>query len=330
MVSPKWYELGSILSHRNILNFVVGQRGGGKTVACIKWVTKGFIDSGDQFVWVRRYKSEMKEIKRFFDDMIKLGYFEGHKLEVRGNKAYIDNEIAGYFIPLSVADNFKSQPFHNVRRIVFDEFITTKQPGYIKDEVNVFLSLLDTIIRIRDDVRCILVGNNLTLTNPYFIYFSIPTRFNKDKIYSKNGVSVEYYKSQEFIDFRKETRFGQLISTVEYGQMSLENDNIGVTNDFIAERPKGSKFRMGLRYNGKVYGLWYDYDSSKYYCSYKYDPDGRIFSLTSSDHMEKTLFIKSFKNYPSVKQIKQAYALGCICYEDNYIKEQFFEIMSLL
>ena len=61
----KYYDISDLLSYNKILNFVIGQRGGGKTFCAKKWCINDFIKSGgkNQFVWVRRYKTEMKKLK---------------------------------------------------------------------------------------------------------------------------------------------------------------------------------------------------------------------------------------------------------------------------
>ena len=52
-----WYDLSQLLSYNKILNFVIGQRGGGKSFNAKKWCVNDFIKNGKQFIWVRRYKT---------------------------------------------------------------------------------------------------------------------------------------------------------------------------------------------------------------------------------------------------------------------------------
>ena len=100
-----WYDLSQLLSYNKILNFVIGQRGGGKSFNAKKWCVNDFIKNGKQFIWVRRYKTELKTINTWFDDLKGEGMFEGHKMEVKGRTAYINGEVAGYFIALSTSQH---------------------------------------------------------------------------------------------------------------------------------------------------------------------------------------------------------------------------------
>lgn len=81
-----YYELGNLLGRNKIMNIVIGQRGCGKTFQAKKWVIKKFIETGKEFIWVRRYKTEMKSLQSFFDDIVSEGYFDSHSLEVKGKK----------------------------------------------------------------------------------------------------------------------------------------------------------------------------------------------------------------------------------------------------
>ena len=49
-----YYELGNLLGRNKIMNIVIGQRGCGKTFQAKKWAIKKFIETGKEFIWVRR------------------------------------------------------------------------------------------------------------------------------------------------------------------------------------------------------------------------------------------------------------------------------------
>ena len=54
-----FYDIAGLLSQRCIFNFVIGNRGGGKTFGSKKLVINRFKKSKHQFVWVRRYQTEI-------------------------------------------------------------------------------------------------------------------------------------------------------------------------------------------------------------------------------------------------------------------------------
>ena len=79
-----YYSRNDILSYNGLFNFVVGERGTGKTYQFKDWAISDFINTRRQFVYVRRYKTEFKDIDNFFDDMIKK--YPDHKFGINGCK----------------------------------------------------------------------------------------------------------------------------------------------------------------------------------------------------------------------------------------------------
>ena len=90
----KYYDISTLLSYNKILNFVIGQRGGGKTFNAKKWCINDFLKRGNEFVWVRRYKTEIKGLKQnFFNDIISTGIFPNVEFSIKGNHLFINNKL---------------------------------------------------------------------------------------------------------------------------------------------------------------------------------------------------------------------------------------------
>ena len=165
-----WYDVNKTLSYNCLFNFVVGPRGVGKTYSCKRRVIKDFITKGQQFIYLRRYETEIKssQIDLFFDDI--QHEFQDHALAVKKKCFYIDGKLAGWALPLSRASQFKSVPFPYVTKILFDEFIIDQGLiRYLPDEVQTFNEMYSTIARLRD-VTVLFLSNAITFTNPYFPY----------------------------------------------------------------------------------------------------------------------------------------------------------------
>ena len=90
-----WYDVNKTLSYNCLFNFVVGPRGVGKTYSCKRRVIKDFITKGQQFIYLRRYETEIKssQIDLFFDDI--QHEFQDHALAVKKKCFYIDGKLAG-------------------------------------------------------------------------------------------------------------------------------------------------------------------------------------------------------------------------------------------
>lgn len=320
-----YYDLGNLLGRNKIMNIVIGQRGCGKTFQAKKWAIKKFIDNGKEFIWVRRYKTEMKNMDSFFDDVTSEGYFKGHTFEVRGKKAIIDGQVAGYFIPLSVSSTFKSVPYPNVDKIIFDEFMIEKgNIRYLPNEVETFLAFFDTVVRNRQDCRALLIGNNMSVVNPYFEYFNINVPHGTTFM-TTDSIAIEYTMNESFANQRLETPFGQLIKNTNYGDFSLNNESLRDNSYFIEPKSEVARFKYSFLYDDKYYGVWFDIKNGKIYISRKYDASGRIYTMTTHSHQPNMLYIKEMRQRNEIKKIKTAWGVGCLYFEDRVIKSNFME-----
>ena len=62
----KYYDISTLLSYNKILNFIIGQRGGGKTFGAKKWCINDFLKKENQFyefsVNLEKYYLQLVEI----------------------------------------------------------------------------------------------------------------------------------------------------------------------------------------------------------------------------------------------------------------------------
>ena len=330
----KYYDISTILSYNKILNFIIGQRGGGKTFGAKKWAINDFLKKGNEFIWIRHFKTEIKQLRRnFFDDIIHSGLFPDVEFAIKGDKLYINNQLCGYLVALTTSNQLKSSSFPKVNKIIFDEFIFEKGHNHYKgDEVNDFVNLMDTVIRDRDNCRAVLIANNVQTTNPYFTYFKIRGDQSKRFVFNhERGICIEFYTGDVYAQERLKTRFGKLIDGTEYGDFSLYNKPLHDNNEFVESKPPKARFWYALVWNGVYIGVWLDNDTEKIYLSSKYDSSGQIFSLTTKDHSENTMFIKQFKQMSHIKKVKYAYSIGYLWFENQMLKRYFIDdILPLL
>ena len=328
----KYYDISKLLSYNKILNFVIGQRGGGKTFCAKKWCINDFLKKGHEFIWVRRYKTEIKNLKQnFFNDIISANLFPTVEFAIKGDKIYINHKLAGQLVALSSFQNIKSSSFPNVTKIIFDEFIPENGRYLDKvEEPEAFTNLMDTIIRDRDNCRAVLIANNIQCTNKYFDYFQVRgNQLQQFTVY--DSIVIEFYSNETYANERLKTKFGQLINGTNYGDFSLHNQSLKDNELFISERPKNTRFCYAFLWKGFYFGIWKDVKNDVLYLSQKYDESGLIFTLTTDDHQPKMLYLKSFKNTSYVKMLKYAYSVGSLYFENQMIKRYFLdEILSYL
>ena len=328
-----YYDLSKIISYQSFLNFLIGARGVGKTYSVTKFVINQFIKKGEEFAYIRRYKTELqKSAPKFFNAVKVNNEFPKHKLETKGEKFYIDDKIAGYNMSLSTAQNMKSSNFPNVKYIIFDEFIIEASGGghYLPNEVETFLSLVESIARMRD-VRVFLLANAVTVTNPYFLYFDLSLPYNNDvKTFKDNLILVQYISNEAYINAKKDTKFGKLVAGTEYSAYAIDNEFRLDDNSFIEKKTGTSRLNFNIKFNEQIFGVWFDYNISKIFISNDFNNNVNTFACTTDDMKPNTMLLSIAKEYHGWRVFIKNYKLGNVYYENQKIKNLTKQFMRLL
>jgi len=292
-----WYDVNNTLSHNCLINFIVGPRGVGKTYSCKQRVIKNFLKDGSQFVYLRRYDTEIRksQLSKFFDD---IDNYEGHELSVKGQTFMCDDVIMGYALCLSKAGQYKSVPFPKVTIIIFDEFIMDQgMIRYLPNEVETFCEMYSTISRLRD-VKVLALSNAITSTNPYFLYFNINIKPGQ-KISKQNDVLVEMVNDDEYSNIAKQTRFGKILTGRKYAEYAMDNTFLKDNDNFIEKMPAGLKCRVVIKIDNLSFGV-YSGRCLECYISDSFDPTcNTTIALTNNEHDETTIM----KETPEAKLI---------------------------
>lgn len=182
----KFYSLDNILSRNARYNIIIGQRSNGKTYACLLHGIKQYVANGSEMAIVRRWKEDFRgkrgqqmfealtkndEISKITDDeWTDVYYFSSRWYFCRYNeddgKRITSPYPFAYGFALSDMEHDKSTSYPNVRTVVFDEFLS--RSAYLVDEFVLFMNVLSTIIRQRDDVTIFMCGNTINKYCPYF------------------------------------------------------------------------------------------------------------------------------------------------------------------
>ena len=328
-----WYNYDRINSYNATLNFILTNRGFGKTFGAKCSVIKKFIKKGEQFVYVRRYKTELNDIHKFFDSPDLRKKFKTHTFEVKGKTFYIDGKIAGYAIALSTSQKLKSVDYPFVTTIIFDEFIVDKGCiRYLTNEVDVFLDLFETIARKRNNVKAYLLANNVSIVNPYFTYFDVtPKKTERFTIARDGELVIEMCTDTVFINEKLETKFGKLIKGTKYADYSIYNNSLRDSEVFIEKRAKRNTSPvMSITFNGEVAMIWLDYKTGIFYCDDKYMKTCNEYVLSCEDHNPNTLLNASGINLNMLKQLISYFQVGRVRFSDQNIKHLMYDIFRSL
>lgn len=301
-----------MLTCNRLFNFIIGARGVGKTYGMKKFLINKYLRSGKTFIYLRRYNSEFKKIKRFFTDI--QAEFPENTLKVTNN-FLVDNMVCGGYMALSTAKNDKSVPFSDVGGILFDEFVLDKGPTrYLPNEVSCFLDAYSTISRSRD-IPVYFLSNALTEYNPYFLYFNIEPPKEGIKLYG--DILVENIKAPEYVDFMHETRFGKLIKGTDYGDYAISNEYLHDDTNFIQKKSGKLIFMFNIIVDGFTFGLWKSADANTFFISEDYMPNSKLnLTIALEDFKPETQYRDNFALSLLIKTFKS----GNLYYENQKVK----------
>ena len=182
----KYYSYDKILAKNCKYSIIFGERSNGKTFGALKIALENYIKSGykEQSAYIRRFEEDYKGKRgqSLFDGVIASGVLKSLNTEWTGVKYFSSRwyltkqSIDGHIImqdkpfmfgfALNTMEHDKSSSYPNITMVVFDEFITRQY--YLTDEFVLFMNVLSTIIRQRDNVRIFMLGNTVNKYCPYF------------------------------------------------------------------------------------------------------------------------------------------------------------------
>lgn len=323
-----YWNISALLSERCVFNFVIGNRGGGKTFGSKRLVINRFKRKKQQFVWVRRYQTEIDTLFDFWADMRK--HFPDDELTQVGKELYINGELAGYLVALSTSMQLKSVAFPNVTTIIFDEFIIDKgRITYLKNEAHVFMELFETVARLRDNVTAIFLGNAISIVNPYFTHFKIVPDLRK-KFTKKGGVCVELYFNDDFIAVKEQTRFGKLIKNTSYGEYNMRNKFLRDSDSFISDRPARANDKVyQFVFDREHFSVWCDRAYQCYYVDRTFEKNfgrWRTFVSDPKDMQDNDASMILFKkSSPVMKYLIELIERGDLYFCDQSAKQKFYD-----
>lgn len=330
----KYYDVDKIVTHNSVYNFIITNRGSGKTYGFKKFLIKKFLKNGTQWIYVRRWKTETKKTSKKYFDKIKRE-FPDVEFSVKGDTGYINGKPCCYFVSLSTSLSLKSDEFPFVDYIIYDEFIINKKSNvnrYINDEVTMFNELFETVAREKPNVRAYFLGNNVNIFNPYFVYFNLPlTLKNGIQKYNNNYILVDGTVKDEFVEEKKKLPFYKMLEGTRYYDYALNNESLMGNDSFIAlEKPHKRQFLFSIFRNGKNFGVWLC-DNNIYYVDDKIIKTSKLqYTLTKEDFTENYSAYELLKKSNLYYSFKQHYYNGLVRYKDLKIKNEFMDILNII
>lgn len=325
-----FFNAWAVLSYKRLYNLIVGIRGHGKTYDCTKRCVDVALETKlKSFVVLVRYKEDIKTIKDDWWCVVEHLYPQ-YRFSAVGTTIYAQNEVEkfaiGEYVALSEYTRAKKVPRPYVKYIFFDEFLN-EDNDYLPNEINKFLSVCDSIIRNRDDVRVLMVSNQISVINPYFDYFgftSLNDRFTK----GEHNSILEFTDSEDFRKYRETTRFGSSIMNTNYGSFALQGKfMLDDTTNVMTAKGVTKHYMFTLALDGLIIDVYLT--NGLYFFTKGNDLTRRMFTPYVEDAKKfGAMFCeKSFRYF---KSISKYFLEDRVFYETLQIKNEIILLVRFL
>lgn len=335
----KFYNFNRILSFNAQYNFIAGARGIGKTYGAKVKSVKDSIRRGDEFIYLRRYKTEIKAAKMtFFDDFIH--EFPEYDFQILGDiaqRAPVETRserkrewtTIGYFVALSNSQSKKSVTYPRVRTIIFDEFITESgNLRYLADEFTVFNNLYNTVDRYRDQVRVLFLANAVSIMNPYFIELDIrpDTGFNDITVMRDGFVAVHFPDSESFRNFALGSRFGRFIDGTGYAEYAIGNQFRDNETNLVLGKPSHADYYCSIDTKFGGFSVWADGRAAEFFVQKKLPRNNNWFTLVPV-HVDRDRTLLTYGD-PLLSRLRTAFRQGRMLFDTPATRNAFVEIFK--
>lgn len=254
----EYFDIEPVLSRNALMTFVISSRGAGKTYSSKKRIIRRFEKHGDKFLFLKRTETELDATADgFWDDFatkkqafkhVKNRFYIGVRTVTKNEDGDDIEEIIwklfGYSAALSTTAKLKGISPQGVKTILWDEFIAY-DGRYLRDEAQRLMDVIETVDRMKDEVRVIGTGNkNEDGFYPVFHELGLAksSNFEDNKIYSfKNNTVVIYsFTNEAYIKAKSQTRLGKLAAGTNYYEKMILNTNESSYSELVGDKPRRS------------------------------------------------------------------------------------------
>lgn len=335
----KLLSLNDINGNLPEIYICTSNRNGGKTVYFSRLLVNNWIKKKEKFGLLYRYQYELDDCAdKFFKDIGKL-FFKNSVMESKRraggifHELSIDGEQCGYAISLNSADQLKkySHLFSDIERLMLDEF-QSESNHYCNDEIRKFISIHTSIARGNgEQVRYVpvyMVGNPVSIINPYYVELGISERLRDDtKFLRGTGYVLEQGFVASASEAQKSSGFNKAFAKNDYVAYSAECVYLNDNKAFV-EKPTGVGRYIGtLKYLNCNYGIREYADNGIIYVDASPDLNCKTrITVTSSDHEINYVMLK--RNDIFLDSMRYFFERGCFRFKDLKCKEAVLKALS--
>lgn len=183
----KYYDIDPVWNSGADYMMILGERSNGKTYAALKKALKYYLDTGRTVAYIRRLDIEIQGrrasqvwaaieaeplnwVRTYTKgEWTSIYYYSGKWYLAREDEklglVHAEDPFA-YAFALNTMEHDKSISYPDVGIIIFDEI--TSRSRYLVDEFVIFMNVISSIVRDKNDVKIIMLGNTIDKYCPYF------------------------------------------------------------------------------------------------------------------------------------------------------------------
>lgn len=352
MNNQEFYDGTELLSQVDInkktpeLYMCVTNNSAGKTSWWNRYLIKKFVDKGEKFLIIVRFKDDLSDIAdefysniQYIDDdrflFLRKHQFDAKKRSSgRYAELLLDGETCGYAVSLNMVDfvKKKSHFFYGVKRAIFDEFISESN-HYCTDEMTKFYALHKAIGREQGNQAryfpIIMLGNPYTMLNPYFDKLGVIDRLKENtKFLRGTGWVLERSVNEAAAKALSENSFNQAFMSDDY----IKSYSIGgnfTDNDAFCEKPKGKgQYLCTIKHDGTNYGVRKFENEGVIYCDDNADLSHPIrISVSANDHSKNYIMSESYRGF--LFSLRDYYNHGCMRFKNMKCKIAILKSLSI-
>lgn len=317
----EYYDGTKLLSLKDIngrdpeIYICTSNRSAGKTTYFNRLFVRRFLEYGEKFAILYRYKWELPgAADQFFKD-INVLFFPDYYMTAKAVNKGLFYELylgrgdeagkpCGYALAINSADYYKkcSHLLSDIRRILFDEF-QPESGQYCPNEINKFRSLHASIARGRGEmvrrVPVYMLSNTVSLLNPYYLAWGITDRLQGDTKFLRGpGWVLEQGFNEAAAAAQKDSAFNSAFTGDAYSEYQSQAIYLDASAAFIA-RPSGrSQYFATLKHEGENFGLRLYPDLGLIFCDDRPDLSYHVrITTTTDDHAVNYLLLRNNDYY---------------------------------
>lgn len=346
----KYYDGTKLLSLKDIngntpeIYICTANRTAGKTTYFNRLAVNKFLRDGKKFMTISRFNYELDNCaEKFFKDIKNLFFQEYNLMSIKRAKGiYHDLYLkkdgenglhCGYAIALNQADQIKknSHLFSDTGIMIFDEF-QSETNHYCDNEVTKFISVHTSVARGNGEmvryVPVFMIGNPVTILNPYFVEMGITDRLGENtKFLRGEGYVMEQGFNEEAANEQSNSAFMSAFKQNKYVAYAGQGVYLNDLKTFI-DKPKGrNKYIATLRCDGYEYGVRMYPDLGIIYCDDKADETFKNkLSVTTDDHNINYVMLKA--NELFIMNLRYYFDRGCFRFKNMKCKNTILKALS--